>query len=186
MTACCLFVVLYILIRSYANKIQSHYICYVSKGIYYFTDTFAIYLPITLIFFLNFRILFVARKQRKRILPGITLTSVDHPHEESANRISFVLEFMAALKAAKTFAIIVAVLTFCVLIPSFIGDMLYIFCTVPCRQIWFALFNFELCGINSVVNAFIYGMRHVRYRKAYLHIFLKLFSCHKMTNFKFS
>ena len=95
--------------------------------------------------------------------------------------MSFALRFFVALKLAKTFAIVVAVLTICILIPTVVGRTLYEFCTLPCRQIWFVVFHFELYGINSVVNAFIYGIRHVKYRKAYLRILFKLFPCQKPT-----
>ena len=80
---------------------------------------------------------------------------------------------------AKTFSVFVTVLTICILTPTVVGRILVEFCTDSCIQIWYVVFHFELYGINSVVNAFIYGMRHVKYRKAYLHILFTLFSCHK-------
>ena len=97
--------------------------------------------------------------------------------EKSANRINFVVRFFVALKAAKTFAIVVAVLTICILTPTVVGWILNAFYSARFQQIWFVVFSYEFNGINSVVNAFIYGMRHVKYRKAYVHIIFKLFSC---------
>ena len=179
-TACCLFVVHYIHDRSNETKFRS--ICYIPLGIYYFTAAFVGYLPLTLIYSLNFHMLAVARKQRKRILAETTLINVDNSTEESANRMSLVLGFFVALKTAKTFTIVVAVLTICFLTPTVVTPMLYNFCSDSCRQIWIVVFHYELYGINSVVNAFIYGMRHVKYRKAYLHILLKLYPCHKAAN----
>ena len=172
MTACCLFVVHYIHDRSHVIEIRS--LCYIPDSIYYFAEVFVRYLPLILILFLNLHIFSVARQQRKRILVETTITTP----EESANRRDFVLGFFVALKAAKTFAIVVAVLAFCILTPSVVGRVLYNFCTVSCRQIWFVVFHYDLHGINSIVNALIYGMRHVKCRKAYLHILFKLFSCH--------
>ena len=176
-TVCCLFSVLYIYFRSYSIEFQSA--CGVAIIISYFTEGFTGYLPLILIFLLNFHLLFVARKQRKRILAETTIASAGNSTEESTNRMSFVLRFFVALKSAKTFAIVVAVLTICVLIPTVVGRIINEICTNPCQQIWYAVFHFEFYGINSVVNAFIYGMRHVKYRKAYVHILFKLFSCHK-------
>ena len=179
-TACCLFIVHFIHEVSYGIGFRS--LCNIPDSISTFSNAFAGYLPVALIFLLNFHILSVARKQRKRILAETTIVIVDNSAEESNNRMSFVLGFFVALKAAKTFAIVVAVLTFCILTPTLIGTMVYLFCSHRFKQIWFVIFNYELLGINSVVNAFIYGVRHVKYRKAYLHILFKLFSCHKATN----
>ena len=178
-TACCLFVVQYIYYRSYGIGFRS--LCTIPTGITYVTEGFAGGFPVILIFLLNFHILSVARKQRKSIFPETTIASVDNSTEPTNNKMSFVLGFFVALKAAKTFAIVLAVLTFCILTPTVVAQILNSFCTVPCRQIWYVVFHYELYGINSVVNAFIYGMRHLKYRKAYLHILFKLFSCHKAT-----
>ena len=166
-------------IRNYLNEFRSS--CYIPESVYYFTSAFVGYLPLILIFFLNVHIFSVARKQRKRILAETTIVCVENSIEESANRMSFVLRFFVALKAAKTFAIVVAVLTVCILTPTVVGHIIDKFCT-SCKQVWFLVFHYELYGINSVVNAFIYGMRHVNYRKAYLHILFKLFSFHQTTN----
>ena len=180
--ASCFFIVHFIHDKGDIYKLRS--LCYIPESIYHLSDVFAGYLPLIFIFFMNFHILLVARKQRKRILVKTTIPYVDNSPEESGNtsRISFCLRCFVALKEAKTFAIVVAVLTFCILIPKVVGWMLSKFCTVPCWQLWYIVFFFELNGINSIVNAFIYGMRHVKYRKAYLHILFKLFFCQKATN----
>ena len=135
-----------------------------------------VYIPLTLIFFLNYKILTVVRKQRKRISP-------DNFNEQSDNiESSLVVRFMVALKQAKTFAIVVTVLAFCFLIPTVVGQILFNFCSESCWLVWFVLFNYELYEINSIVNAFIYGMGHLKYRKAYGKIIFKLLSCKKPTN----
>ena len=154
-----------------------------TESMAFFVEAFFIFLPL-IIFLLNFHILSVARKQRKRILAETKIANVYNSPEESANRMSFVVGFFSALKATKTFAIVVAVLMFCILIPAVVGPILYRSCsdTVSCAQIWYVVFHYELCGMNSVVNAYIYGIRHVKYRKAYLHILFKLISCHEATN----
>ena len=178
--SCCILIVQYIYRKSHGTHFRS--LCDVSETINDM-EAFSGYLLLTFIFVLNFHILCIARKQRKRILAETaTIASVDNFPEVSANRMSFVLGFFVAFKTAKTFAIVVAVLTICVLIPTAVGQILDKFCTDRCRQIWYVVFNYELYVINSVVNAYIYGMRHVKYRKAYLNILFKLFSCHKATN----
>ena len=179
-TVCCLFIVQYIHRRSFSIGLRS--VCYIPDNVGHFTNAFVAYFPLPFIFILNFHILSVARKQRKRILAEATIASAVNSPEDSVNRMSFVLGFFVALKAAKTFAIVVAVLMFCILIPTVVGTILYIFCTGRCKQIWFVVVHYELFGINSVVNAFIYGMRHMKCRKAYLHILFKLFTCHKTIN----
>ena len=171
--ASCLFLAHYIHDVSYGIGFRSF--CIIPGTIYLFTNVFAGYIPLILIILLNFCILSVARKQRKRI------AGVDNFNGESANSLSFVFGFFVALKTAKTFAVVVAVLTVCILTPTMIGQMFEGFCALPCKQIWYTVLHYEFYGINSVVNAFIYGMRHVKYRKAYLHILLKIFPCHKDT-----
>ena len=181
-TACCVFIALYICYSSHGIEFRS--LCDTNgttNYIFYFTRAFAGYLPVILIIFLNFHLLSVARRQRKRIFPQTTIASADNSNGKSANWMSFVLRLFVTLKAAKTFAIVFAVLTVCILIPTVVGHILDHFCSVRCQHIWHVVFHYELYGINSVVNAFIYGMRHVKYRKAYLHILLKLFSCQKTT-----
>ena len=177
--ACCVFIIRYFQLRSYSVEFRS--ICDGPQSISYFTEAFAGYLPLILIFSFNFHLLSVARKQRKRIFPETTIASADNFTEQSTSKMKFVLRFFVGLKEAKTFAIIVAVLTICILTPTVVGRTLYEFCSVPCWQFWYVVLNYELYGVNSVVNALIYGMRHVKYRKAYLKILFKLFPCHKAT-----
>jgi hypothetical protein len=104
----------------------------------FFTDAFTAYMPLTLILILNVRILIIAEKQRKRIIAeAVSETCNGQP----ANNMTHINRFFRALRAVKTFSIVVAVL-----------------------------------------NAFIYGMRHVKYRKAYGHILFKILRCNKLTN----
>ena len=179
-TACCLFTVLYIHARSFGIEFRSA--CYTLDSIGYFMHAIVGYFPLALILLLNIRIFSVARRQHKRILAETTIPRVENYTEESGYMMNFVVKFFVALKAAKTFAIVVAVLTFCILTPTVVGQVLNIFHSSRYQQIWYVVFNYEFYGINSVVNAFIYGMRHVKYRKAYLHILFKLFSCRKATS----
>ena len=81
------------------------------------------YLPLILIFVLNFQILKVAREQRKRILAEETI--VRQVNEQSPERETSALRTFQASKAAKTFFIIVIVLAFCVVIPTVVGLVLF-------------------------------------------------------------
>ena len=76
------------------------------------------------------------------------------------------------------------VLTFCCLVPTLTGNVLlnkYI-CNALSKQIWFLIFQDEIYGINSIVNAFIYGMRHIKQRKAYGYVLSKTLRCQKFTD----
>jgi hypothetical protein len=138
-------------------------------------------LPLIVIFVLNFQIFNVARKQRKRILAE-TAVAIDDSSEQSSRLLMRLLHFLVGLKAAKTFCIVVMVLAFCVATPTIIGVTLEGYCRNSCLQfwyIWYVAFCYEFYGLNSVVNAFIYGMRHIKYRKAYGDIPFKIFRCRK-------
>ena len=181
LTACCVFIVNYVRISSYGHGLKSA--CYIPKSIDHLTESMFIYTPLTLIFFLNYKILTVVRQQRKRIWAEAKVPGNNNINEQSAYiRLSFVVQFMFAFKEAKTFAIVVAVLSLCVLIPTVVRQVLFNFCSESCWLIWFVVFNYELYGINSIVNVFIYGVRHLKYRKAYGKIIFKLLSCQKPTN----
>ena len=175
LTACCLLIIIYYHIRTFGNGFRSF--CYLADGIAYAIDSLTGYIPLALIFILNFRILSIVRKQQKRIFTESNI--INNFNEGRANRMRFVLRFFVALQAAKTFAIVFAVLTLCVLIPNVIAEVLYTFCSESCSQTWVVVFNFDRYGMNSIVNAFIYGMRHVKYRKAYVQIIFKLLKCRK-------
>ena len=124
----------------------------------------------------NIWILVVAEKQRKRIVAEIAVA-------QSTNRMSAISQFFHAIKAAKTFSIVVAVLTFCVLMPTIIEVVLYkSSCSDSCKQLWFVVFHYEFYEVNSIVNAFIYGMRHIKHRRAYRHILFKILRCKKFSN----
>jgi hypothetical protein len=75
------------------------------------------------------------------------------------------------------------VLAFCVLTPTVLGTVIqYSNCSPSCLQMWYVVCNYQLYGINSIVNAFIYGMRHIKYRKAYRFILFKILRCNQPGN----
>ena len=179
--ACSIFIARYVHVVSYRNFRSYCDLPGLAINIYRIDEAFG-YLCLILMLLLNLHIFLVARKQRKRILAETTIARAYNSTEDSSNRMSFVRRFFVALKLAKTFAIVAAVLTVCILVPTVVGRMLHGFCSDRCAQIWFVVLNYEFYALNSVVNVFIYGMRHVKYRKGYLHTLLKLFSCHKASN----
>jgi hypothetical protein len=183
-TSCCLCIILLVHYEKFGSGLRS--ICYAGEDdiIFLLMSIFVGYFPLTLILILNFQILNVARKQRKRILAESTVT-VNTSGEQSSKRLVGVVRFLVCLKAAKTFAIVVAVLTFCVLTPTMVGLVIERSCE-SCYQMWYIVFQFEFYGVNSIVNAFIYGMRHIKYIKAYGNILLKILRCNKLTNLPFS
>ena len=169
-TACCLFIVLLVYLRKNDAKFRSF--CYLDCTLSLFKDAFVVYCPLTLIIILNVWILIVAEKQRKRILAEtVTITNSSH-----VNR------FFQARKAVKTFSIVVAVLTFCVMTPTVVGPVLREFSSASSKRLWFVVIHYEFYGVNSIVNAFIYGMRHVKYRKALGRILLRILRCNKLAN----
>ena len=101
----------------------------------------------------------------------------EQAHTEQSNEqyIAWLHHIVKELKAVKTFAIIFAILT-CCFVPYIIIMTLESFCQYSCllderfkvpKEI-----VLELVGINSIANAFVYALRHRRYKKA----FKKLFS----------
>ena len=178
LTVCCLCTVLLVHFGRFDSEQRS--VCHAGENSLLLMSIFLGCVPLILIFILNLRILNVARKQRKRIFAETTGT-VDISSEQSSRRLIGIVRLLVGFKAAKTFAIVVAVLTFCVLTPTVVGVVIDRYCKL-CYQLWYIVFQFEFYGMNSVVNAFIYGMRHIKYKKAYGNILLKILRCKKLTN----
>ena len=177
LTASLLFIILLVYYKRFDDRLRS--LCIMNHILVFFTDAFTAYMPLTLILILNVRILIIAEKQRKRIIAeAVSETCNGQP----ANNMTHINRFFRALRGVKTFSIVVAVLTICILTPTVVGRVVMYSCSVTCQQIWFAVFQYEFYGINSILNAFIYGMRHVKYRKAYGHILFKILRCNKLTN----
>jgi hypothetical protein len=178
LTACCLLIVLLV---SYRYDFRLRSLCHIRNLDihHHFIHGFIGFFPLTLIIILNIWILIVAEKQRKRILAETALP-VTTSNGQPANKMSAIHGFFRALKDVKTFSIVLVVLVFCVLTPNVVGAVLHNSCGESCRQIWFVVFHYEFYGMNSIVNAFIYGMRHVKYRKGYRHILFKILRCKKL------
>ena len=183
LTACCIFALRYVHTETSDTRLRS--ICFLSVSIGYPLQTLQTYIPVSVTIILNLRILLVSQKQRKRILAE-TLQAPDNntneDHLSKKTRMKLAVRFFVGLKAAKTFSIVVAMLTFCIFVPTLLGRILYHFCSKPCIRYFNVIFRYDFYGINSVVNAFIYGMRHVKYRKAFGKLLFKVTSRFKFCN----
>ena len=173
----CLFAVYGIHYTMSSKRMRS--LCYVPL---YLAEAMQIcfhYIPITFIFILNFRIFFMARKQRKRISAETSTPDTNQSHSRSVA----IRRLFQALKVVKTFFMVSIVLAFCCFVPSVLGAVQtrYDICSASCKAIWYLVLQYELYGINSIVNAFIYGLRHLKQRKAYGQILSKILRCKKLT-----
>ena len=157
-------------------------LCRIDKSTHLIYELLSQYIPIVIIIFLNVKILCVAKMQRKKILKEINI--VKEAKEPAPKRKNNLLQQLRSLKATKTFFIVVLVLVFCLLFPVFMSVTINRL-NVDRRkklltaQIWYAVLHYELYGINAVINPFIYGMRHAKYRKAYENIILRMLLCLK-------
>ena len=89
----------------------------------------------------------------------------------SNSRMTWLRHLLVEMKAVKTFTIIVAVLICCLVPFNFINIIKYILdhgqhWTHKAR--WIA---YELVGINSIVNAYVYALRHKKYIRAFKQLF---------------
>ena len=183
LTACCFFVLWYSHFWNYGAGLRNT--CTLSKYIETPLKSFNAYIPVIIIIVLNLRIFFVSRKQRQKIFAGIIAAPTSNSMEDHLHRKTWmrsVVRFFVGLKEAKTFSIVLAVLVLCIFVPTLVGTMLYRLSSKHVWGYWYLIFHYEFYGINSVVNAFIYGMRHVRYRKEFGRIFLKCSSCFEVND----
>ena len=163
-------------VLKYTNYPRYRSLCFISYDIGWSTTILIGYIPLIFLFIINFKMLAVAKRQRKRIVAEKTIVSVPHVCEQlpKATKVHHILR---AWKKMKTLFIVVAVLVICCLVPTVFGRALLYICSESCQQVWWVVINYELYGVNSIVNPFIYGLRHVKYRRSYQHNLFKLFPC---------
>ena len=155
------------------NKQLKRSLCDINKFVFWFWEVFSKVIPILLVTVLNYKIFIIAQEQRRRI--ENEMAEFEMPNEETGqNKRKSFHQKIRAFNIVKTFFIVVLVLAFCCLIPALIGLVLYYIVKSKFSHIWYVIIVYELAGINSIVNAFIYGMRHAEYRKAYKHLLSKL------------
>ena len=103
LTSCSLFIVYCIYYKKWDERIRS--ICIVPDYLLHSLQICFKYTPIALIFMLNFKILLIAKKQRKRILAERKLQALGKPNR----RLLDVSRLFQALKVVKTFFTVFAV-----------------------------------------------------------------------------
>lgn len=114
--------ILYILnYRSYPGYRS---LCYVSYDIGWSTTILTSYIPLILLLILNFKLLTVARKQRKRIVAEAATVNATNDNETPSPKPSTtaVHRILVAWKGVKTFFIVIVVLVFVVLYPPWLVD----------------------------------------------------------------
>ena len=179
LTTGCIFFIFVIFVRRSDDRMVRSF-CDINESLQHFMISFVAYIPLCLIIILNVGIFIVVKKQRKKFFAQ-TVGPLNSSNQNTGNKIATVIHLFQTLKAIKTFCVVVAVLVFCVLTPAVAGRVIYeSSCTGSCRQLWFVVFHYEFYGINSIINAFIYGMRHNKYRKAYGEILFKILRCKKL------
>ena len=175
--SCCLFILLVHIFITKAKNRRSY--CDIPVEHFWPVNVIITCVPIILILILHLRILNIAQKQRRRILAE---TRKKTSREHSSKQLRRLLSIVTVCKTSKTFLIVVVVLAFSVFIPTVIGLVVEFSCSKFCQHLWFVIFYYEFYGVNSVVNAFVYGMRHVKYKKAYKNILLNVCHCNKQKN----
>ena len=119
--------------------------------------------PIGVIAILNCKLFKIVKEQRQRLI-GLQ----QFPHEESEQVRSeqnqtWLRRLATELKVVKTFAIIVGNLIFC-FVPHTVVNVMKI--VTKSDQVMCQISK-QLVAMNSIVNAYIYALRHRKYRKAY-------------------
>jgi hypothetical protein len=125
---------------------------------------------------LNYKMFKIVKQHRQRMASQFVLQprqseQVQSEQVQSEQNMTWLRHLAKELKAMKTFAIIVGVLT-CCFVPYIVMNTLR---GSPYRA-WFSkpsiqIVIFQLVGINSVANAFIYALRHKKYVRAYRKLF---------------
>ena len=130
--------------------------------------------PICIIIFLNYKIFKIVKEQKRRI----AMIRPPHAHSEQIQtehiKQTWLPRLAIELKAVGTFAIIVGVLICCFVPHIVINIMVHISGSHSSIPIILRIIVKELIGINSVVNAYIYALRHKKYTRAYKQIFLSV------------
>ena len=113
----------------------------------------------------------IVKEQRQRIALEVVLQQPSYEQSQqvlSEQNQTWLRRLAKELKAVKTFAIIVGVLIFC-FVPHIVITVMKMHGV--CHTLA-AVIGKELVAINSTVNAYIYALRHKRYRKAYKQLLL--------------
>ncbi len=143
-----------------------------------FTFIAYIYIPLSLIIFFNYKIFKIARRQRRRIaarsmtqynlgMQAGNLTNEQTMQTRSSTNDQNELwqRITKELKQLKTFLIVIGVLLVCFIPYSLAVSLHNLVCN--CIPVTLHIIFSELIAVNSIINPFIYGIRHKKYRNGY-------------------
>ena len=120
---------------------------------------------------LNYKMFKIVKDQRQRMASEFVLQPQQSEQIQSEQNMTWLRHLATELKAMKTFAIIVGVLTFC-FVPYIFMNVVWILGHDPFSDMYTTyLILLHLVGINSIANAFIYALRHKKYTRAYTKLF---------------
>ncbi len=155
-------------------------VCRVSNEFVLFAFIVYIYIPLTLIIFFNYKIFKIAWRQRRRIVArsmtqynlGMQAGNCDPTNEQTMQTGSSTNDQNALwqritkeLKQLRTFLIVIGVLLVCFIPYSLAVTLHKLACN--CIPVALRMIFSELIAVNSIVNPFIYGIRHKKYRNVY-------------------
>ena len=126
-------------------------------------------IPIGVIAILNYKMFKIVKEQRQRIALEVVLQQPSYGQSQqvqSEQNQTWLRRLAKEFKAVKTFAIVVGVLIFC-FAPHMVANVMKMHgvCHTLVHDV--RMIGNELVAINSILNAYIYALRHNRYRKAY-------------------
>ena len=172
----------------YLFETNSRKKCQMLKAVVYLLILYTL-VPIGVIAILNYKLFKIVKEQRQRL---IVLQQLPHEESEqvrSEQNQTWLRRLATELKAVKTFAIIVGILIFCFVPHTVVNLMKIVTKLNPVqKEILHVIYPIskELVAMNSIVNAYIYALRHRKYRKAYKQLLVsawaRLFHARRKTN----
>lgn len=139
--------------------------CYIPKLIFLFWALIYVYIPITIIVVLDYKMFSLASDQRRKIaVHSLSSNSCGNSVNETRRRIT------RGLKTIKTFGIVIGVFLICLTPFNTVVAVEMFFCHSCVPHTLFITLG-DLVGINSILNPFIYGIRQKEYRNAFRRLF---------------
>ena len=120
------------------------------------------YIPLTVTVIFNFKILQIVRAQRRKIAVQAAPSETSGTDGFSARR-----HLARQFKLFKTFILVFGCFLFCVTPLPIIAVIDIAACGGGCVPFEVLAVFAMLAGTNSLINAFIYGVRHEEYRRAF-------------------
>ena len=128
-------------------------------------DLVILYIPVTMMIYLNYKIFRVARRQGCKV--ENQRARVNSIASDTLPPANFTSTRMRQLKVIKTFLVLLGIFLFCYIPYAVIRTMNIIYCNGGhCIQSYVYVCSVLLVGVNSVSNPFIYGIRLKEYRIA--------------------